>query len=441
MCRTARRAAAPILTLVVASGAAADTGCGKKGPPLAPLVIVPVRIADVGARRQSADVAVSFTLPQQNTDNTKPANLTSVEVYAITGEPSDPAGKPLDVREFIRYATLVATVEVEPPPEPVEEGPDPAGDETAPAKPDDPRPAQGELVTVHELLSADAWTPFEHRNAAKFKRRLEERLVAPLREYPRALGWPPPYVPLSRSYVALSVNKKGQRSAMSNRVAVPLTDPPPPTVGPELTINETSVVASWPVPATARVRLTPSPATGELTPRVILGGASPHTYNVYAWPGEGDPPTALAPINATAIEGHELTMAAPIFDVSRCYAVRAVETLGRATVEGPLSPPTCVTPRDTFAPQAPQRLSAVGSAGGVNMFWEANTEADLAGYLVLRAAAPGEPTEALDEQPTRDTTFHDTSATPGVRYVYAIVAVDTHGNRSALSNRVEEAAR
>jgi hypothetical protein len=29
----------------------------------------------------------------------------------------------------------------------------------------------------------------------------------------------------------------------------------------------------------------------------------------------------------------------------------------------------------------------------------------------------------------------------GVRYVYAIVAVDTAGNRSAPSNRFEEAAR
>jgi fibronectin type 3 domain-containing protein len=45
--------------------------------------------------------------------------------------------------------------------------------------------------------------------------------------------------------------------------------------------------------------------------------------------------------------------------------------------------------------------------------------------------------------PITETTYRDTTAVPGVRYVYAVVAVDnaTPPNRSAPSNRVEESAR
>jgi hypothetical protein len=62
---------------------------------------------------------------------------------------------------------------------------------------------------------------------------------------------------------------------------------------------------------------------------------------------------------------------------------------------------------------------------------------------VLRGEVPGETLQPLTPAPIRDTTFRDTTAKPGVRYVYAIVAVDsaTPPNTSAQSTRVEETAR
>ena len=44
-------------------------------------------------------------------------------------------------------------------------------------------------------------------------------------------------------------------------------------------------------------------------------------------------------------------------------------------------------------------------------------------------------------EPIKDTTFRDTTVTRGVRYVYAVVAVDNAKNQSAPSNKVEESAR
>ena len=84
----------------------------------------------------------------------------------------------------------------------------------------------------------------------------------------------------------------------------------------------------------------------------------------------------------------------------------------------------CTTPVDKFPPAAPKGLSAVAGTGVISLIWDANTEQDLAGYLVLRGEAPGDTLQPLMPAPIRETTFRDTTAKPGVRYVYAIVAVD-----------------
>ena len=94
-------------------------------------------------------------------------------------------------------------------------------------------------------------------------------------------------------------------------------------------------------------------------------------------------------------------------------------------------------------PPAPSALVAVAGEGAISLIWEGVTAPDLAGYLVLRADAPDGTLAPLFDAPLRETTYRDTTARPGARYVYAVVAVDraTPGNRSALSNTVEERAR
>jgi len=68
------------------------------------------------------------------------------------------------------------------------------------------------------------------------------------------------------------------------------------------------------------------------------------------------------------------------------------------------------------------------------------SEADLAGYLVMRAEA-GRAPQPLMSEPIKETTFRDATAARGVRYTYTVVAVDAAGNRSAPSASVEESAR
>ena len=77
------------------------------------------------------------------------------------------------------------------------------------------------------------------------------------------------------------------------------------------------------------------------------------------------------------------------------------------------------------------------------MIWNANTEEDLDGYLVLRGTLTNEALVPLMSEPISETTYRDADVKHGQRYVYAVVAVDTTlpPNLSAESNRVTETAR
>jgi hypothetical protein len=117
------------------------SACGQKGPPLAPIVLTPRAVGELAARKVDNEVVLQFTIPTVNSDNSSPANLRRVEVYAHTGPLPAPA-------DFLKYGTLVASIDVKDPaladaPEPAdaartapdtEQGAESAG-QTAPPRP------------------------------------------------------------------------------------------------------------------------------------------------------------------------------------------------------------------------------------------------------------------------------------------------------------------
>jgi hypothetical protein len=158
-------------------------------------------------------------------------------------------------------------------------------------------------------------------------------------------------------------------------------------------------------------------------------------------PGEVPPlPRRLTPQPVRTLTFRDEKVA---FGEDRCFTVRTVETTGSVSIESAASPTTCVSPRDTFPPKVPASLAAIASEGAIGLIWEGSSEPDLAGYIVLRGEAGGAALQPLMEAPIKETTYRDTTVTPGVRYVYAVVAVDTASpqNVSSQSNRVEETAR
>ena len=83
---------------------------------------------------------------------------------------------------------------------------------------------------------------------------------------------------------------------------------------------------------------------------------------------------------------------------------------------------------DALPPAAPQNLVAAAGDGLVNLTWDANTEADLAGYNVYRDGAKVNGT--LLTAPSHV----DTGLTNGQTYAYTVTAVDFGGLESDPSN-------
>jgi len=69
--------------LVVA--ASCTIACGKKGPPLPPLLKVPTPPPDFTAERRGDEIKLQFTIPSVNTDGSRPANIDRIDVYGFTG--------------------------------------------------------------------------------------------------------------------------------------------------------------------------------------------------------------------------------------------------------------------------------------------------------------------------------------------------------------------
>jgi hypothetical protein len=365
--------------------------CGKKGPPLPPLVKLPTPPADLSAERRGDTVDLQFTVPSTNTDNTRPANVVRVDVYAFTG-PADVADA-----DVIKQGTKVASVAVKAPRDPnqtIEPDESAADVEPLEGKGLD----QGVLAHVEERLT-ETRAPSADETA--------------------------PTQPVTRTYVGVGVTTKGRRGPTSTRVAVPLGPAPPAPSDVKLTYDEKAVTVAWAPPPTS---------TGTLA------------YHVYETPAdvasglsrtETRTETALTkmPIAET-----RYTDARIAWGTTRCYAVRAVETEGSLTVQSDETAPACAELKDTFPPAAPQGLNAVASEGAISLIWDASPEPDVDGYLVLRGAAPGETLASITPSPIHETTFRDSVPT-GTRYVYTVQAVDKAGNISAPSNRVEETAR
>jgi hypothetical protein len=484
--------------LAVMAVAACAVACGRKGPPLAPLNLVPVAPANITVGRVGAEAQIRFNVPSTNVNGPGPVAVDRLEVFAATVAAG--AVRPAN-RELLTPKYRVATIAIKPPPVEGEALP-----ETAPG---DTRPSAGERTTFTEQLTEDKLTPVfttlpkapasagptapalpgapvaapaapaapdaagvEPVAAPTVPSAPGATGVAPVAAptvpaapgaagvapvgtpaAPGATGVPPmqpapepalpgeplpiptapgstpapsaqliapvpPTPPLpsypARLYVVRGVTKKGRPGPPSTRVELPLVEPPAAPPLPAATSTENSIVITWSAPAFG----------------------TPIAYNIYK-AGSADP------INPAPMTDGKYERAGITFGAEECFTLRAVQKVAAVSLESTPSEQVCLTPRDTFPPAAPKGLSIVAGSGTMNLGWDANTEPDLAGYLVLRGEAAGGTLQPLTPAPITATSYEDKTVTPGVRYTYAIVAVDkaTPPNRSAPSARIEETAR
>jgi hypothetical protein len=401
----------------------AACACGKKGPPLPPLVKIPIA-PELTAERRAAMVDVDFTVPAANTDNSRPANISRVEVYAITG-----AGTLTD-QQILKYATRIATVPVKAPRDPdqtVEE--DEADPDIEP--PQGKGLDQGARAHVTETLTPGAFAVLElpldpkAKSAASAPSGPGSGVAAPL--------LPAPPTATSRSYVGVGITTRGRKGSISKRAAVPLVPPPPTPSSPRVTYDERAVTVTW-APVDPGPSVQP-PASADELPSTPIGMPAPtFAYNVYDT-------GSSSKLTRTPTAETQFSDPRVVWGERRCYTVRTVETLGALTIESDAPEAACETLTDTFPPAAPANLQSSPGEGSINLIWDANTESDLAGYLVFRGVPAGEGgLQQITPGPIPEATFRD-AVQPGAVYVYAVKAVDRAGNVSPESARVQETAR
>lgn len=235
--------------------------------------------------------------------------------------------------------------------------------------------------------------------------------------------------PARLRYAVRYVNAAGQRAAFSNFL---LIEPAakvaePPTIartGKEL--SESALTITWDAPKTN---------IDGSTPVNLLG------YNVYrttaSQPEVSQTPVNQAPITATQYQDRSFR-----FGEKYTYVVRSVslgtegnpvESLNSNTLE--------LSPVDIYAPSTPGQISPAPAPGRIALFWPANPEADVAGYLIYRSNDPNLPKEKWTKLTAAlylKTTFTDENVEGGKTYYYYIVAVDKAGNVSPPSEVVSE---
>jgi len=236
-------------------------------------------------------------------------------------------------------------------------------------------------------------------------------------------------VPARLRYAVRYVNSSGQRAAFSNFLlvepAAKVAEPPILTkTGKEL--SETVLTISWAAP---KANIDGS------TPVNLLG------YNVYRT-AASQPEVSPAPINQAPITTTEYQDRTFKFGERYTYVARSVSlgTEGKP-VESLNSNSLELSPVDIYPPSAPGQISPAPAPGRIALFWPANPEADVAGYLIYRSTDPDlakEKWTMLTPSLYTKTTFTDENVEGGKTYYYYVKAVDSAGNVSPPSEVVSE---
>jgi hypothetical protein len=213
---------------------------------------------------------------------------------------------------------------------------------------------------------------------------------------------------------------RGKRvSAFSSAAVLTYLLAPGPPLGLRLEAAENRLSLSWTIPA--------ANADGSV-PAVVKA------YNVY----RAELGQSPARVNPRPIVGTAFVDAEFVYDKTYVYTVRASATDAEPFVESADAVPAELTPRDVYPPAVPTGLTAAAGGRVITLLWDAGRASDLAGYRVWRRSAGGGRYAALTGRPVAENTYSDASAVTGVRYEYAVSAVDKAGNESARSVPVAE---
>jgi hypothetical protein len=381
-------------------------GCGTPGAPLPPSLNLPDPVSDLSADRNGDVVKLTWTMPAKNTDKLKLKDSVLVRICRREGDgPSTQAGADLTIQP----------------------GADGIFAETLPA-----------------ALAAGA---------------------------PRKLTY----------FVELK-NKKGRSAGLSNDAVILAGQAPSAVVGLAAEVRRQGVVLHWVANAGSgdtaastvirlhRKLMTPVPAkpqgqTGLLAPEpepverslvVDAPDQTPRAIDKDIRPGQIYEYRAQRVLRVTvagqaqAGKPEQAKSGQTAAGQTQGGSAQASQTDQARTVElaGPLSDAIRVDAADIFPPEVPTGLAAVATQAGteaspqlsIDLSWKANTDSDLAGYVVYRREGDGPWQRISPAEPVVGPGFHDANVHPGQTYHYAVSALDQTGHESGRSAEAQETA-
>ena len=362
----ARPKASSSLILLSVLGLLAVLACGKKGPPLPPLLHGPDRVSALSSRQLGKDIVLSGMLPDKNQDGGPLGPIQEVRVFRLdrglaAGGPGGPArtAQRTAGRQFLREAKRIAS---------------PSGE------------ALGKLISGRRFTYVDT----------------------------NPLGAPPPETGRDLTYALTVVDAEKRSSPLSQLVSIRLLPPPlPPSLLRE-EVSEKKIRLSWEPPASQ-------------------GKGETFLYNLYRSEEQGGLPEKAQ---------NEKPLPQPFFDDSDfsfgknyTYVVRTVVVEKGSVRESEDSLPLKVSPVDVYAPAAPTGLAVSAEGDVIKLYWFPNSETDLGGYRVYRSEKEGEGFQPIATLGPAESTYVDSSAKRGVKYYYAVSALDQNSppNESARS--------
>ncbi|PYO03654.1 MAG: hypothetical protein DMD91_00475 [Candidatus Rokuibacteriota bacterium] len=203
------------------------------------------------------------------------------------------------------------------------------------------------------------------------------------------------------TYVVIVEDGEGRVSPPSPRVSVTFISVPDAPQGLTVTPGPRQIRLAWQPPA----------RPGDAGPDVlyeVLRAPAPGTLAQVITPG---------PIAATEFVDGGVENGRTYY-----YAVRALRRAAGTLARGAITPVVAATPIDRTPPAPPRDLTVTSSGTSVQLQWSGAADADIAGYVVYRAAA-GREFERVGSTEAPTTTFVDRDVPPGT-YRYAVTTQD-----------------
>jgi len=246
--------------------------------------------------------------------------------------------------------------------------------------------------------------------------------------------------PSTLSYFVELPNDKGRSAGLSNEASTLAGQAPAAVDGLSAEMRKDGVLLKW----------TPEQGANESTVirlerKLLTPGKKKPQRGPLTAPAEPLERTLLVPPGSQRGEAIDRDIH---FGESYEYRVQRVAELTvnghKLELAGPLSAPVRIDAEHLFPPDVPSGLAAVAAAGGngagpaIDLSWQPDTGADLAGYIVYRREGDGGWQRISPAQPVVGPGYRDPQVQPNHTYVYAVSAIDQEGHESARSAEAQE---